>query len=87
MGHMPQNSHEAGIFLLGEGVEATTLTGKRFDVSGQVKEYAEAEGVVLSCKSCIEHRKMGGAARSCAISTMKDLMVLIEQSEKVVSFG
>ncbi len=73
------------IFLLGKGVEAGSIESTKFDVSGQLRSFAEAGGKVLACGTCLKIRHLEGS-EICPISTMKDLHELIRDSDKVLSF-
>ncbi|HBI17091.1 MAG: hypothetical protein UR60_C0021G0011 [Candidatus Moranbacteria bacterium GW2011_GWF2_34_56] len=80
-------SHQVEIFLLSEGSELENIPdNQNFDISAKVKEFIELEGKIYACGTCL---KMRGKEESevCPVSTMSDLLKLIETSDKVLVFG
>ena len=78
--------NHVAIFLLSEGSELETLSDTpQFDISLNVSEFKELKGEILACGTCL---KMRGKTESqiCPISTMSDLLKLIETSDKLVTF-
>ena len=77
--------HDVRIFLLSEGVELERIPDSEdFDISQKVKEFADLQGQILACGSCLKGRSQSGGA-ACSISTMADLLRLIEESDKVLT--
>ena len=79
--------HYVEIFLMSEGSELDTIPdSKDFDVSVKVKEFKELKGKIYACGSCL---KVRGKEESniCPISTMSDLLKMVESSDKVLVFG
>jgi len=75
------------IFLLSEGSELENiLDTKDFDISTKVTEFKELKGNLYACGSCL---KMRGKEESnvCPVSTMTDLLAMVESSDKVLTFG
>jgi len=58
----------------------------KFDISKKVAEYEELKGNLYACGSCLEirGRKEAGV---CPVSTMTDLLKMVEESDKVLVFG
>ena len=80
-------NHQVGIFLMNEGSELDTLPdSKHFDISVKVAEFKELKGVISACGTCL---KIRGKEESgvCPISTMSDLLKMVESSDKVLVFG
>ena len=80
-------SHQVNIFLLSEGSELESIPDtQNFDISAKVKEFKELKGEIYACGTCL---KMRGKEESgvCPISTMSDLLKLVETSDKVLTFG
>ena len=80
-------SHGVTIFLMSEGSELDTIADtEHFDISKKVAEYKELKGNLYACGSCLEIRgkKESGV---CPISTMTDLLKMVEESDKVLVFG
>ncbi|OIO55735.1 hypothetical protein AUJ46_00360 [Candidatus Peregrinibacteria bacterium CG1_02_54_53] len=80
-------AHDVQIFLLSEGVELERIPDtEHFDISKKVEEFTVLGGQLLACGSCLKSRSQSESA-VCPISTMADLLRLIEESDKVLTFG
>ena len=80
-------NHCVTIFLMSEGAELDTIADtEHFDISKKVAEYKELKGDLYACGTCLEIRgkKESGV---CLISTMCDLLKMVEESDKVLVFG
>jgi len=80
-------SHSVKIFLLGKGVEAENVKDARFPLlEGSVKKFLKNNGMILACGACL---KLRGTEESkiCPISTMEEMLQLVEESDKVLTFG
>ena len=90
-------NHQVEIFLMSEGSELDTIPdSKDFDVSVKVAEFKELNGEIYACGSCLKVRglpaprlRQAGKEESkiCPVSTMLDLLTMIEKSDKVLVFG
>lgn len=79
--------HDVKIFLIGNGVKIDELKdNKKFDISVKIKEYLEKGGQILSCGTCMKLRRKT-QSKTCPIATMKDMLKIIEESDKVITFG
>jgi uncharacterized protein involved in oxidation of intracellular sulfur len=76
---------DVSVFLTAEGVEAVRLDDPSFDVKGQVANFVQQGGTIMSCGSCMKLRDLGGND-VCATSTMQGLYNLVVESDKVVTF-
>ena len=79
--------NEAEIFLMSEGSELDTVPdSKDFDISAKVAEFKNLKGKIYACGSCL---KVRGKEESnvCPVSTMSDLLKMVESSDKVLVFG
>jgi uncharacterized protein involved in oxidation of intracellular sulfur len=79
--------NQAEVFLMSEGSELDAIPDTdNFDISVKVKEFKELNGELYACGTCL---KMRGKEESgiCPISTMTDLLKMIESSDKVLTFG
>ena len=79
--------HQAEIFLMNEGSELDAIPdSKDFDISTKVEEFKELKGGIYACGTCL---KLRGKEESkiCPISTMSDLLKMVESSDKVLVFG
>jgi len=74
------------MFLLGKGVELEGIRSNKFDVKGQLNLFVENKGEILACGTCLKSREKEGS-KVCPISTMKDLLKLVEESDRVLTFG
>ena len=79
-------NHEVQIFLINKGVEAEGIKDEKYDVNEQMKLFIENKGQILACGTCLKSRHKEGT-NVCPISTMKDLLNLVEDSDKVLTFG
>ena len=77
--------HEVGIFLMGAGVEIECIKDPKFDVTGTLTSFLNAKGNLLACGTCLKTRQQ--ESEVCPISTMVQLVEIINSSDKVVSFG
>ncbi|MFH1647512.1 MAG: DsrE family protein [Chloroflexota bacterium] len=77
--------HEVSVFLMGSGVEIENIKDKTFDVGGTLKDFSDGNGRLLACGTCLKARQQ--EAGVCPISTMSDLLGMISDSDRVVTFG
>ncbi len=78
--------HFVKIFLLGKGVECDSVQDENFDIQKMINTFKKQNGVILACGTCLKSRQREGS-NVCPISTMKDLLKLVEESDKVLTFG
>lgn len=76
--------HQVKIFLLGAGVEIENIKSEKFNVQEQLGRFNELSGTMLACGTCIKSRQMQFAV--CPISTMKDMLKIVEESDRVLNF-
>jgi|SRR3989344_2149310 len=79
-------NHEAKVFLINEGVEIEDIQDGKYNVKEQVNSFIENSGQILSCGTCLKSRQKEGS-RTCSVSTMKDLLKLVEDSDRILAFG
>ena len=77
--------NEVSMFLLGGGVEIQNIKDKTFDVAGGLKKFLNAGGNLSACGTCLKLRHQ--EAGVCPISTMSQLVEMISNSDRVVTFG
>ncbi len=80
-----KTGHEVKVFLMGEAVECETLTHEKFDVSGQLKNFAHAGGAILACGTCLKSRHLD-ATETCPLSTMADCIAMVEWADRTITF-
>lgn len=76
--------HSTRIFLLGKGVELERIASEKFDVPRVVKAFLKREGEIYACGTCLEIR--GTETSICPVSTMGELLKIVEESDKVLVF-
>ena len=82
-----QAGHQVEIFLMSEGSELDTIPDtKDFDISPKVEEFKKLKGEIYACGTCL---KIRGKEESgvCPVSTMADLLKMVESSDKALVFG
>ena len=78
--------NETTMFLLGSGVEIQNIGKGDFDVTGVLQKFLDSSGGnLLSCGTCLELRHQESDV--CPVSTMSELVEMISNSDKVVTFG
>ena len=78
--------HEVKVFLMSKGVEIEDINDEKYNVKEQTGSFIEGKGQILACGTCLKSRHKGGS-NLCPISTMKDMLKLVEESDKVLTFG
>lgn len=79
--------HQAEVFLLNEGTELETIPDtENFDISAKVSEFKKMNGRIYACGTCLKLRNKE-ESKVCPVSTMSDLLKMIENSDKVLVFG
>lgn len=80
-----EKNHNVKVFLIGKGVEYESINDEKFNVKKEVDKFFDNKGEIFACGSCIKSRKKEGSP-VCPLSTMQDLMNIVEESEKIISF-
>ena len=78
--------HKVKVFLLNEGVEAEEIKSKKFNVKEEIDEFIQNNGKIFACGTCLKSRHKQGS-NICLISTMQDLLKIVEESDKILTFG
>jgi len=81
-----KSNHKVRVFLINKGVEAEDIKDEKYDVKEQIEQYLAGKGHMLACGTCLKARQKG-ASSICPISTMKDLLAMVEESDKLLTFG
>ena len=79
-------NHEVKAFLMNKGVEIEEIADEKYDVKEQTDLFMQNKGRILACGTCLKSRHKEGS-NVCPISTMQDLLKLVEESDKVLTFG
>jgi uncharacterized protein involved in oxidation of intracellular sulfur len=81
-----KENHAVRVFLVNKGVEAEDIRSQTFDVKEQLRSFLENKGELLACGTCMKARQKE-ATDFCPIATMKDLLEIVEWSDKLLTFG
>ena len=74
------------VFLLGKGVEIEDVKDDRFPLlQGAIKKFIKNNGIVLACGTCLKMREK--EIGICPVSAMGDMLKIVEESDKVLTFG
>ena len=76
-------NHTVKIFLINKGVECREIKSQQFNVKEQIDKFIELGGKIFTCGTCLKFRKKEGV---CSLSTMEDLLRIIKESDKILSF-
>ncbi len=79
-------NHEVKVFLINKGVEIEAIEDDKYNIKEQVNSFIENKGQILACGTCLNLRQKEGM-KICPVATMKDLLRLVEDSDKVLTFG
>ena len=79
-------NHKVKAFLMNKGVEVEDIEDEKYNVREQINLFIKNKGEMLACGTCLKsrHKKENDI---CPVSTMKDLLKLVEESDKVLTFG
>ena len=78
--------HEVKVFLINKGVEVEEIKNEKYDLKEQIDFFISNKGNIFACGTCLKSRQKQGTA-VCPVSTMKDLLKIVEESDKVLTFG
>ncbi len=76
---------EVKVFLVGKAVEYEEKSIEHFSAKKEAEKFALAGGIILACGTCLKLRNKEGD-NLCPISSLKDLYVLVKESDKIVCF-
>lgn len=79
------DGHKVSVFLIGSGVEIEKIRDEKFNVTELLKKFARREVSLLGCGTCmgLRHQEAGIILKS----SLSDLLKMIADSDKVVTFG
>ena len=79
--------HSVKISLMNEGVEVEDISDtEQFDISKRIQEFKDLKGVLVACETCLKIRSKS-ESKVCPLTTMTDLVKMIDASDKVLVFG
>ena len=79
-------NHSAKVFLVNKGVEAEDVKNDMFNVKEQINLFIEAKGELFACGTCMKAR-LKESSTFCPIATLKDLLDIVEESDRILTFG
>lgn len=78
------------VFLLGQGVEAATISTTQYDMQEQIDIFLENGGNLIGCSVCCESRKEKIPflleVLKCELGSMQTLYSLVAVADKVLTF-
>ncbi|KAB1187628.1 MULTISPECIES: DsrE family protein [Haloferax] len=74
------------VFLLGDGVEAPDVETASFNPHGVMQQYVQKGGELFACGTCLDSRGLEPDELR-PHSTMRDLLGIVEHTDKVVTIG
>ena len=77
--------HDVRTFLIGKGVECVEIVSEEFPVIDEINKYVESKGEIFACGTCLVSRNKEGTP-ICPMSSMKDLMDIVEKSDRILTF-
>ena len=81
-----KSKHSVKVFLLGKGVEIENVKDDRSPLlDGSIKKFLKNKGVILACGTCLKMREK--EIGICPVSAMEDLVKIVEESDKILTFG
>ena len=81
-----KENHSVRVFLVNKGVEAEDIKSDRYPVKEQLQSFIENKGELLACGTCMKNRQKE-ESNFCPIATLKDMLEIVEWSDKLVTFG
>ncbi len=81
-----KSNHDVKVFLINKGVEMEDIESEKYNVKEQTDFFLRDKGQILACGTCLKSRQKEGG-NVCPISTMKELLALVEESDRIVTFG
>ncbi len=81
-----KENHSVKVFLVNKGVEAEDIKSDKFNVKEQMDSFIGSKGELLACGTCMRARQKE-ESNYCPIATLNDLLVIVEESDKLLTFG
>jgi len=77
--------HIVTVFLMNKGVEVDNIKNKKYNIKEQINMFIKNKGKILACGTCpnLRHKK----SSICPASTMEELLKIVEESDKILTFG
>lgn len=78
--------HDVETFLLGDGVEAADIETEKFNPRGVIRKYVNDGGDLEACGTCLDARDLDENDLRPR-STMDELLRIVEEGDKILTFG
>jgi uncharacterized protein involved in oxidation of intracellular sulfur len=82
-----QENHEVKIFLMNKGVEIEEIKSERFNVKEQMDSFIKKNGQMIACETCLLVTRQKEGFNLCPLATLKDLLRLVGEVDKILTFG
>ncbi|MDO8528541.1 MAG: DsrE family protein [Nanoarchaeota archaeon] len=79
-----KENNETKVFLINRGVEIEEINSE--NIKEQIDIFIKNNGQILACGTCLKARQKE-ESDVCPLSNMKDLLELVRESDKVLTFG
>ena len=81
-----KGNHSVKVFLLGKGVEIENVKDDRFPLlEGSIRKFMKNSGAMLACGTCLSIRQK--EIGICPVSAMGDMLRIVEESDRILTFG
>jgi len=80
-----EENDTVSVFLLGKGVEISSISDKKFDVQALLDDFIGNGGKIQACGTCMRSRNME-ESNVCPVSSLSDLYDLIRKSDRILTF-
>ncbi|MDH5472540.1 MAG: DsrE family protein [Gammaproteobacteria bacterium] len=84
------HDEDVTVFLLGQGVESSSIKSMKFDIEEQMQNFEDHGGKLIGCTVCCDIRKyiMPELEHDlrCTMGSMMDLYGLIKEGDKIITF-
>ena len=82
-----KKNHSAKVFLLGKGVDTEDVKDDKFPfLEGTINKFIKNNGTILACGTCLNMRQKE-ESKICPVSTMEEMLQLVEESDRILTFG
>jgi uncharacterized protein involved in oxidation of intracellular sulfur len=81
-----KQNHSVKVFFTDKGAEAECIKEQKFNTTEQLHLFVKNKGEILACGTSLENKQKEGSA-FCPISIINDLLGVVEESDKVLTFG
>ena len=72
--------------MLGKGVEIENMKDDKFPLlEGSIKKFMKSNGIILACGACLKIRQKDISLYP--VSAMGDMLKIVEDSDKILTFG